>query len=213
MVSLTFDDGWLSHSNLVAPALASRGWNATFYLMSGWIGTFPYLSGAQAQALHAAGHEIGGHTITHADLVTLSPSERTRELTQSKADLEALIGAPVTSFASPYGSFNASVLAEISSIYASHRTVFSGLNTPGAVDRHQLLVRNVLSNTTAVQVQGWLAQARTAGAWLILVYHDITATPQTYDSTPADFAAQLDVVAASGLPVVTVSQGLALAGG
>ena len=50
--------------------------------------------------------EIGGHTLTHPHLNTLSESEQYREIAENKAQLEKLIGKPLTSFAYPYGDWN-----------------------------------------------------------------------------------------------------------
>jgi peptidoglycan/xylan/chitin deacetylase (PgdA/CDA1 family) len=47
--------------------------------------------------------EIGAHSVTHAALPALPPDEQRREIAQSKAQLEAMIGRPVLNFAYPFG--------------------------------------------------------------------------------------------------------------
>jgi peptidoglycan/xylan/chitin deacetylase (PgdA/CDA1 family) len=47
--------------------------------------------------------EIGAHTVTHPVLSDLSEADQRRELRQSKAELEALLGRPVQLFAYPFG--------------------------------------------------------------------------------------------------------------
>jgi len=47
--------------------------------------------------------EIGAHAVTHTALSSLSPAEQQDEAARSKADLEAALGRPVTSFAYPFG--------------------------------------------------------------------------------------------------------------
>jgi peptidoglycan/xylan/chitin deacetylase (PgdA/CDA1 family) len=49
---------------------------------------------------------IGAHTVTHPVLSTLTPDASRREITDSKCACEAIIGAPVMSFAYPYGDFD-----------------------------------------------------------------------------------------------------------
>jgi peptidoglycan/xylan/chitin deacetylase (PgdA/CDA1 family) len=49
---------------------------------------------------------IGAHTVTHPVLSTLTADASRREITDSKRTCEAIIGAPVTSFAYPYGDFD-----------------------------------------------------------------------------------------------------------
>ncbi len=48
--------------------------------------------------------EIGAHTVTHPALCEFSAAEQWEEITQSKRHLETLLGAPVTSFAYPFGT-------------------------------------------------------------------------------------------------------------
>jgi peptidoglycan/xylan/chitin deacetylase (PgdA/CDA1 family) len=50
---------------------------------------------------------IGAHTATHAVVKGMESSACRREITESKLACEALIGAPVTAFAYPYGDFDA----------------------------------------------------------------------------------------------------------
>ena len=53
--------------------------------------------------VHAAGMEIGGHTVSHPILCSLPLAEARREIADNKARLEDIIGAPVRSFAYPNG--------------------------------------------------------------------------------------------------------------
>lgn len=50
--------------------------------------------------------EIGAHTVTHCELPSVPPDEQKREIARSKAECEAVIGKPVTSFAYPYGRYD-----------------------------------------------------------------------------------------------------------
>ena len=61
------------------------------------------MSHSQVRALHSAGMEIGGHTVTHPILARLSPTEAEREMADGKAQLEAIIGGWVRLFAYPNG--------------------------------------------------------------------------------------------------------------
>ncbi|MBD8606377.1 polysaccharide deacetylase family protein [Aeromicrobium sp. CFBP 8757] len=101
VVTLMFDDGWRGQS-AAGDLLAAHGMRATFFVNSGmW--TYPdYLTRRQVVRLVHQGHEIGGHTLTHARLATAGREVRRREACQDRADLLAL-GTTVTSFAYPYG--------------------------------------------------------------------------------------------------------------
>lgn len=67
---------------------------------------------AQVRQLHAAGMEIGGHTVEHPILARLEPDQARREMAEGKEALEALIGEPVRTFAYPNGKPGQDYLAE-----------------------------------------------------------------------------------------------------
>lgn len=48
--------------------------------------------------------EVGAHSVTHPVLSRLDASEQRREIAESKSLLEAVVGAPIRSFAYPYGT-------------------------------------------------------------------------------------------------------------
>ncbi|MBO7628762.1 MAG: polysaccharide deacetylase family protein [Bacteroidales bacterium] len=70
--------------------------------------------GISAKSLHALDADplctIGAHTISHTRLDTLSPEEQTREIVQSRQELEALLGHPIRHFSYPHGDYNADTL-------------------------------------------------------------------------------------------------------
>lgn len=113
-VVITFDDGY--QDNFAAfEELARRGMTASWFMVSrdigrnaGWHDSdspqLPLLDAGQLREMHAAGMEIGAHSHTHRRLTECDDATLSAELTQSKASLEALLAAPVTSLAYPYGA-------------------------------------------------------------------------------------------------------------
>lgn len=67
---------------------------------------------AQVRQLHAAGMEIGGHTVRHPILARIDAAAARREIADGKEALEALTGSPVRSFAYPNGKPGQDYLAE-----------------------------------------------------------------------------------------------------
>jgi peptidoglycan/xylan/chitin deacetylase (PgdA/CDA1 family) len=57
----------------------------------------------QVRSLHAAGMEIGGHTVNHPILTELPDAQAQQEIRQGRESLQDLIGAPVLTFAYPNG--------------------------------------------------------------------------------------------------------------
>jgi len=105
VVTVRFDDGntdQLKALNLLSP----RNMAATFYINSGFIGDSIHLSVADLQTLYAAGNEIGGPTIDHAKIKKLKTAAARYEVCTDRNTLLGC-GFPVTSFAYPYGSYDA----------------------------------------------------------------------------------------------------------
>jgi peptidoglycan/xylan/chitin deacetylase (PgdA/CDA1 family) len=115
-VALTFDDGLTSVAEEAAPLLAEHGFSATVFCVAGRLGgdngwptahrapRRPLLGAAELTELAQAGFEIGSHGMTHARLDLLPRHALMREIRDSRALLEDLVGVPVRSFAYPYGA-------------------------------------------------------------------------------------------------------------
>jgi len=115
MVGITFDDGYTSVLGTALPELASRGFGATAFIISGLLGrtnewdegpVWPLLDAAGIAELAAAGIEIGSHSATHPHLEGLGAARQGAEVTASREQLEDLLSAPVRGFAYPYGSMD-----------------------------------------------------------------------------------------------------------
>ncbi len=61
------------------------------------------LTTAQLRALHAAGMEIGAHTVNHPILARTTPQEAEYEIVQSRRRLQELLDDPIATFAYPNG--------------------------------------------------------------------------------------------------------------
>jgi peptidoglycan/xylan/chitin deacetylase (PgdA/CDA1 family) len=125
-VIITFDDAYANFAENAAPLLIERGWTATVFAPTGWVGRQSGWEGASGEALMdwrqirdltKAGIEFGSHSVWHRDLTTLDGDELSRELTFSQSRLEQELGAPARTFAAPYGALNGKVRAEIARYY------------------------------------------------------------------------------------------------
>ena len=105
-IVLTFDDGHVSNYESALPVLVEHGLTATFFITAGRIGDGTTMTWRQIRALHAAGMEIGSHTVTHRPPSTLDDKALRYELCESRRMLEDGLGAPVVSISSPTGFFN-----------------------------------------------------------------------------------------------------------
>jgi peptidoglycan/xylan/chitin deacetylase (PgdA/CDA1 family) len=119
--SLTFDDGMRNNHEVALPILSEYGVTATVYVTIGFIdGTSPWigpgggdamLTREQLRELVAAGWELGAHTMTHPDLSALAYEDCLRETRDSREALEAIGGAPVETFAYPFGRYGPAAIA------------------------------------------------------------------------------------------------------
>ncbi|MCW8348066.1 polysaccharide deacetylase family protein [Vibrio sp. ZSDZ65] len=119
-IMITVDDGYADNLDLMLPMLEKYGFKAVVYVVTGetfnrWDvenpnnpeKSVPLMNTQQVKLLAASPHiEIGGHTLTHPKLDTLSDDAQRAEILENKQTLEALLGKPLTSFAYPFGEHN-----------------------------------------------------------------------------------------------------------
>jgi peptidoglycan/xylan/chitin deacetylase (PgdA/CDA1 family) len=210
LVSLTFDDSWLSDYSQVLPILSQHQVPATHYVITNSVGTSNRLDLTMLSELQNRGHEIASHTTTHTDLTSLAPNVLATELSASKQYLESHGLGPILNFASPQGLYKTAVLSAIRPIYQSHRTVDVGYNAKDDLDPYRLRCQNMLASTTTSDVAAWAARAASDRSWLIITYHDVAAMGGSiYSTTPSGLDAQIAAIQAQGLPIVTVQQAIA----
>jgi peptidoglycan-N-acetylglucosamine deacetylase len=80
--------------------LARYNTHATFFMIGRFIRQRPEI----ARAVHAAGHLVGNHTMTHPWLAWQSAHVVRQEMRDCNAILEDTLGAPVHYFRPPHGS-------------------------------------------------------------------------------------------------------------
>jgi peptidoglycan/xylan/chitin deacetylase (PgdA/CDA1 family) len=141
---ITLDDGYVDNLDSALPILQRYGFTATCYVVSGSIGRYnnwdaeklgiqkPLMAPAQLRAWHEGGMEIGAHTRSHPHLTQCSNAQLHDEIAGSKADLEDVLGAPITQFCYPYGDMDDRVVEMArASGYAAATTTQRGRATIG----------------------------------------------------------------------------------
>jgi|SRR5579863_71433 len=108
-VALTFDDGCETDLLVTAPLLRDVGFNATLFIVGGFVGKPGFVDRSRLRQLHDAGFEIGSHSMTHRHLTDLDDDELRGELRSSKDHLEQLIGSPVVHLSCPNGRWSSRV--------------------------------------------------------------------------------------------------------
>ncbi|MFG2678280.1 polysaccharide deacetylase family protein [Streptomyces sp. NPDC048392] len=171
-VLLTFDDGFADLPGPTAEALAERALPATAYLTTGAITPggrsllqpAPMMTLGAVAGLERSGIEIGSHTVTHAQLDTLSTEDLMDELRTSRAVLEDALGRPVRHLAYPHGYNSAKVRASSARAGYETATAVRHALSSGRDERYRIARLIVRHGHTVADVEGWLAGggARTA---------------------------------------------------
>ena len=134
-IAITFDDGLLSVYNNAYPLLEEKNIKTTIFAVAGLIGKTgrwdvmgktPHMTAGMLREIASAGHEIGSHSLTHANLVWLDDRELAKELRDSKAILEDITGTAVKSLSFPFGSWNARVWDAAKSAGYEYATAYRG---------------------------------------------------------------------------------------
>ncbi|NTX39834.1 polysaccharide deacetylase family protein [Myxococcus sp. CA033] len=209
IVSLNFDD-CLATQTTGAALMEARGMRGTFYVHSTRMGLSGRLTLAQVQALRDAGHEIGGHTLTHPHLTELSADEQRREICNDRVAL-LNAGFRVTSFAYPFGDKDSTTRQIVMDCNYNSARESGGLRTsssgsspaaepvppsdPYAIRTHG----SVQTTTTLTDLKNYVLRAEeSGGGWVPIVFHHICGPcnpPQTYSISPTLLTSFLDWLA------------------
>jgi peptidoglycan/xylan/chitin deacetylase (PgdA/CDA1 family) len=211
-VSLTYDDGYDSQLDNVAPLLDALGFKATFFLtvqnidarVADWI------------ALSKKGHEIGDHTLTHP--CALKDFSAGRFVREQIAPAEHYFdthfgGAKPRSFAYPCGfeglgrGSNAARVREyveaLSPTFLAARTVNGPPNDPRDVLRQRYFLNgyeptyDIDNRELALR---YVRKAMNDGHWAILVFHEVVERRRAAGDTSRTVHREI-LEGLSGLPV------------
>lgn len=112
-VIITLDDGYRDLYTDAYPVLRSHGFKGVAYIISGFLGSPNNVSREQLLEMEGHGIQVGSHTISHPDLTKVPSGELHRQLQDSKAVLESLLGHPVVDFCYPGGAVNQAVAQSV----------------------------------------------------------------------------------------------------
>jgi peptidoglycan/xylan/chitin deacetylase (PgdA/CDA1 family) len=154
-VALTFDDGYSDAATAALPILRRYGFTATFYIVTGLVDQPGYLTRQQVGELHAAGMEIGSHTLSHADLTGLPIEQARREIYWSKLILQEWLGSDVVSFSYPAGQYNAELAAIVHEV--GYSNAVSTLPGKRPRELYELPRRRVLGGETVAGFRWYFA--------------------------------------------------------
>src|SRR6266853_137198 len=169
---LTFDDGGVSASSVIAPLLDKYQWRGHFFMTTNCIGRQGFLTADQLRELARQGHVIGTHSSSHPTVMSaLSRSELLAEWSTSRARLEDILGARVEVASVPGGYYSSAVgetaaEAGIRILFYSHPTVQAHRAAGCWVLGRYHLQRHMSAETAAgFAVSRWAPRFRQALLW------------------------------------------------
>lgn len=209
MVSFNFDDGHKSVYENALPVFKKYQVLGSIFPVVGaiedhedWIVTWP-----QLLEFKEAGWEIGSHTMTHANLTTISDAQIDYELEESQRILaEHSIIAKTLVF--PYNAYNARVLDYTTRYYENSRTIggFNGFDC----NRYLIVCKDLSATTKPEEAIAWINEAIQKKMWLVLMMHEIvTGPPGDYQYNVADLEEIVAYVAAHNIPAPTMQEAMA----
>lgn len=214
LLSVSFDDGWESVYTTAFPLLQRYGFHTTQYVITDTFSNPLYMSVAQLRSMESTGTEIASHTVSHPDLTTLNAQELTRELADSQKTLRQDFGGGVLDFTSPYGAYNAYTLKMIGTYYRSQKNAegdpaaneLEAINVGANFDPLNFKSYSVRGDTTLADLKKLVTATQAEHAWLVLTYHQIDDSKDTFSVTPEAFQAQLAYLSQTTVRDAPVSQ-------
>ena len=112
-IALTIDAAWEDDKTpFILQELGKYNIKATFFLCGFWVEKYP----DNVKAIHAAGHEIGNHSLTHPHMNKMGSEQIKDDLTKFDDLLESVIGVRAKNFRAPYGEYNDNVIKTVRSM-------------------------------------------------------------------------------------------------
>lgn len=179
-IALTFDDGPSRFTLPILDALKKAGGHATFFT----IGTSVLRHPDVVKRAFEEGHEIGNHSLTHADFKTLSKEELMHEINETDRIIEEVTGKKPRLVRPPYGSQNDEVLNTLKEL--GKPSIYWSIDTRDWASR----------NSAAVTKE--LYRFNTKGQ--IVLMHDV------YGTTVDAAVSYIEAMSAKGAKFVTVPQ-------
>lgn len=214
LVAITFDDGYQSVRDIALPEMTSREMVGTHYITYNLIGAGEqYITQQELQDFIVAGWEIGSHGLDHIDMTILPHQDLFTQLSESQQGLADLSGQTITSFSTPYGYHNETVIEVINDFYQTHVNAWSdsnGLNYSHSFDPYNVH-RIDFANTSAVEVCYMITNLPQDSMYILIMHNIVEGSNNSeniYDTSQAELITILNCIQSSEVEVVTVSDGI-----
>jgi peptidoglycan/xylan/chitin deacetylase (PgdA/CDA1 family) len=216
LISLTFDDSYVSQFDIAFPVMAAYGMPATLVPIIGRFDQPGCLTSAQVAAMAEAGWEIGAHALTEAShtqaLHRMSPEARAAELEGIRA-WNLSHGYAAATYSYPGGYYDAESAAQTLRYYSGTRSAYSEFREtwpPAQLDRIRSVVIKSDTHPDLDAYRAEISAARDHRAWVVLIFHRLAENAQgnLWEADAELFRAFCAELAGSDVPVLTMAQAL-----
>ena len=225
VVTLTVDDTF-DDAARARDAFEAHGIRSTFFVNSPrFIFGNGYMTLDQVLDLQHRGHEVGGHTLDHPNLPTMSDEQQHVEICHDRAELLAA-GLDIKNFAYPFGAnSDATQQAVRDCNYNSARqiggiSVGSHTAADGFVPQNRFAIKTPTSlqmTDTLEVIEAYVTNAEAVGGWIVINMHHIVlddgsdydpnkSTTSMYQATLIAFLDWLQPRTAQGTVTQTIRQ-------
>lgn len=210
LITLWFDDGWISQYLLGGEYLRRKNLTASLAVVTNYIDYPGYMNWSQIKRVAYWGWEISSHSMNHhCDIENHSDSFIQTELSKSKEILLSH-GFKINSYVAPCGKINDVIIKTAKEEYQSLRGTYGGINKLPVSDPHSIHGISLTPSTTIKDINNLIIEARQLNGWLILIFHQIDESGDPYSISPTQFYEIVDTVEKSKIPVVVPSQALSI---
>ncbi len=207
VVTLTFDDAWLSQFTVAFPILSKYDFVGTVYVYTDAVeGKWPaYMSVEQLEVLKKNHWGFGSHTESHPSLSTLPVQKQEEELAGSQKILTNLNLGPIETLSFPYRC----VSKETIELAGRHYRAFKANGSKKINLRPFSKFLNdfeVDKNIDLEELKNLLMEAKEKDGWLILTFHQFNNSDVLYSISAETFDKICELVKNSGLAVMTTNE-------
>jgi oligosaccharide reducing-end xylanase len=176
-ISYTFDDSLPNQYNIAVPMFHAAGLKMTLFTVTSWVGGTDRPTWAQVQTAASYGDEIASHTVTHADLVSATPTQLTNEIVNSQSTINSYItNQSCLTIAYPNCDVPSN-LGLVQQYYFAGRGCGATLNSGTPLGGSMALGAYILGSTgvyyTGDSLNSLADSAVTAGRWCVYLIHAI----------------------------------------
>jgi peptidoglycan/xylan/chitin deacetylase (PgdA/CDA1 family) len=207
IVSITFDDGWLSQFTEAKRKMDECGFAGTVYIIKDKVGTADYMTVKQLKELQdVSGWSISCHGSTsYTGMTETQLDDYFGEIKRHLAKNGLTSGMDDVSY--PNGAADSIVFEKVKKYFRSGRSITESPEYYPPVNPYSLRIKNVVMSTPVSEIEEAVANAIKEKEWLILCFHKIEPSPAVEtEYSIAEFEKVIDSIYNSGIKVRNVAE-------